>query len=404
MVNHAAEPEHAFEGDVTMNGIYAGGLAVALGWWTLGGFLPNRAESLTVPQEKAKTPQREETKARSLAVSLGRPIAVSLEKPKPLAQTVVSKSPQPRTPRWFTLPSTRKLVVRAQSPDDPPPALPKTIAKSSGKEAKDADLVTFAMENESWESEEISLCFETTHLKPIKAKVKALPLETSKTELTTISEVATDKKESVKKIESACLTPEESPRESFAEERAGVTNAKYEVITRTPEDPVEFAAERVEPLAGSMEKAVTIKEENGFAIDRNGAKESVVVHAFHHEQEADSDTGDKSEQTTAPDSVKKDKSSKDAPEAASLDSVDKPANSPPGPLDQTKINFGEPRLVPSAQVEFVDQNRFYGEADYLVWYCLIRNLGSAWHDDPLWQPSDQQRMALGWAIYNRLLV
>ncbi|HEV3235520.1 MAG TPA: hypothetical protein VGZ25_00930, partial [Gemmataceae bacterium] len=351
-----------------MNGIYAGGLAVALGCWALGGIHSNQAETPSAPQEQVKSPSKAKSSGRSLAVSLGRPIAASLEKPKPLAQSLVSKAPQARTALWFTLPSAKKLTVRAQSLDDPPPVPRTTIAKSSGRVGKRADLAAFTLDNESWESEEISLCFETTHLKPIKSKVKLPSLETSKTELTTISEVPAATKEQANKIESARLTPDESPRESFAEERAAVTNAKYEVITRSPEGPVEFAAERVVPLAGMAEKPSLAKVQKGFAVDRINPNESVVVHAFHHEQEPDGDADEKDEplETARP---TKDKGSKSAPETANLESVDKPSVNPPGPLDQTQINLEGPRLIPSAaQVEFVDQNRFYGEADYLVWY------------------------------------
>src|SRR5438270_11682508 len=108
-----------------MNGTRASGLVIGLGWRALGGIVEEKPDEATKPYVWSEANPNTAAPAKRTAVSLGRPVPVVLEKPRPLSQEPALAGPKaPEAPGPFSLikRAARKPIFRAQSLEDLPPS------------------------------------------------------------------------------------------------------------------------------------------------------------------------------------------------------------------------------------------------------------------------------------------
>jgi hypothetical protein len=349
-----------------MNGTWASGLVIGLGWWALGGIVEEKPDVASKSYVWSLGAGTNSPPTRRAAVSLGRPLPVSLEKPRPLAQGVASGEPEALDLICFNKRAVRKPIFRAQSLEESPPSVPDSKAEPVEQTTKEAE-PAINSSGKVLPEETISPPPEPVHRRPIRLRRKVSdikPVSSPTGEESSAKSASQPENTSFTHLAKAIEI-----KEAFAQDRTEGLHAIKESIPASTEGTVQFASDRDPDEPTSIQ--VPAKEADGkgrFASGCALAQKPKVINAFHqlteHDEEIDIDiAGPKKTGKAASDEAIDKSTSKDEPTVG-----DKTPANPPGPLDQTNIKLCEPRIVPNASVEFVEPNRFYGEADYLVWF------------------------------------
>jgi hypothetical protein len=315
-----------------MDGIWAGGLAVALTWWGASG----AGHLAPTPAPIAQSPRA----ARPLGVALGKPIAATLDAPRRLpkpAPTTVAF----RVPDWYPSPTGRKMIVRAQSLDEPPP-LPHLAASAAKVE-------------DAFQGEAIGGTYVAIHVTPGKAD----PAIASSQGQFAIDRPVRGPKPATVHVAPGAVRAVPAAEGLFAADRNGVlVKAEW----------------RHEPALG------------GFAVDRDGA--AVDGHTEESEDEQPAADADAAKEPAPLDKALEQGAADAAPATDATPAADAApaADEPPAPkgpaieeaaprptavpLDCTAGAAVGPRLVPAVSDGVpVDPNRFYALAEYLSWWA-----------------------------------
>ncbi len=349
-----------------MNGTWASGLVIGLGWWALGGIVEEKPDVASKSYVWSLDTPSNSPPARRAAVTLGRPLPVSLEKPRPLAQEVASGEPNALNLTCFNKRAARKPIFRAQSLEESPPSVPDAKAEPVEQTTKEAEPAINSNDKILVE-ETISPSPQPVHPRPIRLRRKVSNIKP--VSLPTGEESSAKSASPPENTNSTHLAKKVEIREAFAQDRTEGLQENKESVPASTEGTVQFASDREPDEPTSIQEPAKEAHDRGrFASGRALAQRPKVINAFHqlteHDEEIDTDiAGPKRTGKPGGDEAIDKSTSKDEPTVE--DKI--PAN-PPGPLDQTNIKLCEPRIVPNASVEFVEPNRFYGAADYLVWF------------------------------------